>query len=663
MNGGIFTCNRVLRLLALGTLGPMSFAQADEEALRRELEELMNTKITVASKTAESPNAAPGIITAISRRELEGFAAQNLGQVLNRVVGMSLQSPDIFVKQSVVIRGQETTPYNNHILVLLNGRPMRDPITGGLNGSYWNSFPLAMVEKLEIIRGPGSVLYGSCAYSGVVNIVTRRREESGFNGVATLGAGSEGAFTQSTHATFKQGELQGILGITHFMDKGPEYSFVDYEGNAGSDHFSRHCMGTMARLEYKGFTFNAYHGNYDPKTLEPGSEIWVPNIRVQERTTHGDVGYSGDLNPKVSLSANVTFNRTEWFTGVKEGLPQASKYPLGFTYGEAFLFEQMLRFKPSETANILVGGGVEKSIWGSDKNGLVLPDNQQSFFFYTQADYRIQALKLIGGIQYNKLEKIKGNLSPRLGLVYDFTTEWGAKLQYNTAFRKGYPTEIGFNHWIFRGNPELKPELIGTLEAQVFYQGQKVQGSLTYFNSHMRDIVTRIQVPDNNPAGFQFKYMNGGVWDSRGVELDGRASLSARLFLTGSYSYQTNKNQAGIKDAALHPNSMAKLGLLYSANTWSLGIFDAWFGKPKSTTLINPGSKVVNPVPEAFHLASIKGSWTPFKGDRWGLKVAVEAENLLDKDIRYPDYPNKVVNSLIPLNKGRTYMASVSALF
>lgn len=646
-------------------LTPAAWAQEAQDDTMKELLALLNTKVTVASKSAESQNAAPGIITVVSRLEIEGFAAQNLGQVLNRVVGMALLSPDIFPNQSLVIRGQETTPYNNHVLVLLNGRPMRDPITGGLNGSFWNAFPLNMVERIEIIRGPGSVLYGSCAYSGVVNIITQKRGDEGLGGSLTLGTGSYYASRRSAQVDFRQGDLSGIVGMSQFRDQGPRESFIDYNGTPGSDQFFHHNLGVAAHLDFKGLAFSAYHGNYDPYTLEGGNEIWYPGVRSQQITTHVDLGYSMDITPKFNLGANLTYNQTDWYIGQPLPVSQ-SAFPQTFTGGDATLLELMARIKPLEGFNVVIGGGAEKASWGKDKDpatwahSLVVDGDQKSTFLYVQADFRIDPVKLIGGMQYNKIENIKGNVSPRLGVIVDITQEFGAKVLYSTAFRKGYPNETGFNHPVFQGNPDLQPETIGTLEAQVFYQNKLFQGSLTYYQSKMKDIIIRNRYLT---PSFHFKYENGGTWDYSGFEAEGRFTVSNHLLLTGSASYQTNKSEAGVTDAMLHPNLMVKAGALYHVGSWNIGLFDAYFGKPKPTTLVNPGSAVVNKEPDAYHLVSAKLSWKAYEDAKRTVKVSLESDDLLNTDVRYPDYPNKAVNSLIPLYAGRSWMASISILF
>jgi len=395
-------------------------------------------------------------------------------------------------------------------------------------------------------------------------------------------------------------------------------------------------------------------------------------VRSQQITTHVDLGYSVDLNSVFNLGANLTYNQTDWYIGERIPTPDPA-FPQTFTGGDALLLEVMTRIKPMEGLNVVLGGGGEKASWGKSKDpatwapSLVLDGDQKSTFLYAQVDYRVSMMKLIGGMQYNKLENIKGNVSPRLGVIADFTPELGAKVLYSTAFRKGYPNETGFNHPVFRGNADLQPETIGTLEAQVFYQSKAFQGSLTFYKSQMKDIITRQRFPlDSPPPGlppFYFRYLNGGTWDYSGFEAEGRYTVSSHLVLTGSASYQTNKNEAGITDATLHPNTMVKAGFLYYNGAWSLGVFDGYFGKPKSTTLVNPGSAMVNREPDAYHLVSAKLSWKGFEDGKRAVRVSLESDNLLNSDIRYPDYPNKAVNSLLPISTGRSWMASIKLIF
>lgn len=648
--------SRLSLVLALGLpLGAQT--TAEQQKLDQELLNLLNTPVSVASKKAESVNQAPGIVSVISRAELEGFAARSLGEVMSRVVGAAFLSPDVFSNQSVVLRGQENTPYNNHILVLLNGRPLRDPISGGLNGAIWNAVPLAALDHLEIIRGPGSVLYGSCAYSGVVNLVTRSTKESGLDGSVTVNGGAYGGLGQQDQVSFREGGFQGMVSASHYRDRGPTYSFTDYDGVRGEHAFDRKVSGVIANLSYRGLTLNAYQGSFQPYVLNGGTEAWDSTNYQRQLLSQMDLGYSKELNSFVTLGANLTYNKTNLTTE-----PVTSPVE---TSANALLFEGNLQLRPAEGFNILVGAGGEKASWNG--TGLLVMGDQTSSFFYTQLDYRIQAVKLIGGVQYNKLEGIQGKASPRLGVVVDFTPEFGAKVLRSSAFRKGYPLETGFNHPLFRGNLELKPELINTSEAQLFYQGKTASLTLTYYNSKTEDTIIRRVLPFATPPPglppIYLKYFNGDSWKYSGFELEGKISLSRGFMVTGSASYQTNENPAGLKDAALHPNTLVKLGALYQGEDWSLGVFDTYSGTPKPTTLVDPGSLNVNHPAEAYQWITARLTWTPWTLGRNAIKLTLDGDNLLGSAIYYPDYPNKKVNTLLPLSAGRSFSFGASFLF
>ena len=131
----------------------------------------------------------------------------------------------------------------------------------------------------------------------------------------------------------------------------------------------------------------------------------------------------------------------------------------------------------------------------------------------------------------------------------------------------------------------------------------------------------------------------------------------------GSISHQSNETEAGAEDVSLHPNTLAKFGALYQTRGWTFSLFDVYNSKPKATTSVHPDSAVVNKAPEAVHLVSAKVVWRAYDDGQRAVKLSLEGHNLLGKDIRYPDYPNKAVNSLIPLSEGRTFYVGASVVF
>lgn len=653
--------NFVLLFLMFLSLNFSLYAQEDYqiEVEVISFEELMKMAVTTASKKAESINDAPGILSVYSKKEIEGFAANNLGEILNRLAGTIFLSANVFTDNVISMRGQTTTPYNNHILILLNGRPVRDPITGGLNNAMFTSFPVNIIDHIEVIRGPGSVLYGSCAYSGVINVVTMKAEKDKSSYVLQADFGSYKAFGQQFSGTISKNDINFTFGLNHFKDDGPEFAFTDYLGVYNKANFEKEILSGFANFNYKNLNINTLLLDYKPYALAGADNNWDLDDPMDNNLhTHFflDAGYSLVLGDGLGLDMNLTYNRREWNTN--NGQEQ-----LGYSIMPELLF----KYSIGEKGNLLVGGSYSVDDYSGD---LLIDGDIWAASIYAQFDYNVsEKVKLIAGFQFNKLEGIDGNLSPRIGMVAHLNDKLGFKALYSQAFRKGYPLETSFDVIVFKGNLELKPELIDTYEGQFFYQDDRIQSSATFFFSRMSDMIIRQLFVDPSvpPLGWYLQYINKGEHDFYGFEWEGKFSLSENVMLTGSYVYQTNERDDGVEDATLHPNSYLKLGLLYQDNIYSLGIFSSYFGEPTQVSVLNKDVNNINPMPESFNLVSVKASIELLQALKvrsdYRLYLFVEGENLLDKDIRYPEYTTRGVNSLIPLREGMTLKGGLKLKF
>lgn len=620
------------------------------------LADLLNTKISVASKSEENPNDAPGIISIISRQELEGFAANNLGEILERITGTAFLSANNWRDNVVHFRGQSLTPYNNHTLILVNGRPLRDPISGGLNAAVFNTFPVEIIDRIEVIRGPGSVLYGSCAFSGVINIVTKKSDKDSVRTDITAKAGTFKTYNVMLSNVTRSKDLGFSLGVNYMKSDGPKYSFTDAVGVNSSAKFDSKNLGALMNLSYKGLTFNGFYGKYDTYALGGGNLDWIddPHSAGNHKVYFADLGYEFKIGKKASINLDVTFNRHEVDSEGSDTFKASD-----------ILFEGYTKIALTDKANLIAGMTFESEKYSGT---LLINRDLTNYTLYVQADYKINIFKLIGGVQYNKIKDIDGDLSPRIGVIANFTEEFGAKVLYSQAFRKGYPLETSFNHPVFRGNLLLKPEQIGTFEAQLFFQSKKAQLSATYYASKMWEIIgRRWHVDDTNqPFGGYLKYYNKTeelkFW---GIELEGKVSVTKNLMVTGSFNYQESKDASGKKDTTLHPNVMFKCGVLYNANNLSIGVFNSYFGKPHKVEGL-AADKVVNKEGKAYSMLSAKVSYTLKsifgENSKQKLKLFLEATNLLDEDVRYPEYTSRQINTLHPIKAGRAIMAGFTLM-
>jgi len=640
----------------------IAFAQQENLQNEMSLEEMMNIEVSTASKSDEKIQEAPGIITVISRQEIENYSARNLGDVLNRIPGFIFLSANVFADNVISIRGQSLTPYDNHILILVNGRPVRDAISGGLNQTMYTAFPLDIIDHIEVIRGPGSVLYGSCAFSGVVNIITLQNSAETLNGVkgnVSLKGGSWGAFAQNASINAKHNDFSIQAGVNHFKDKGPKFEFTDYMSVHSSANWDRDLIGTFTNIQFKNFHLNALYSSFLTYSLGGADNNWedaLAHDNNKQQAYFADAGYTFNVSEKLNFDANLTYNQHSWDQSGNVNMTASD-----------LMFELSGKFSPAENLNIIAGLVTDRDFYYGER---FINDETQTTSSYIQSDCKLfEKLKFIGGLQYNKLEGIDGNFSPRIGIISNFTANLGAKLLYSTAFRKAYPLETSFNHPVFRGNKDIKPELISTSEIQFFYNTEKIQLAVTGFYSKMSDIIIRNWITDATvlPYGGYLKYFNGGTHEFMGFEFESKTAVSNSFFVTSSFTYQENENEAGIKNASLHSNTMVKIGILYNNPKFNISVYHSYFSDPYLVSLVNGTVSTVNKEATDINLLSAKLSVDIMKlmnsQRESSLNLFIEADNLLNQDIRYPEFTSKGVNTLLPLRGGMSIYGGLNFKF
>ena len=193
--------------------------------------------IITASKKQEKIQEAPAVVTVITAEEIKDFGCDTLYDVLQRLTSVQMAGSHMLPDNISVIRGDLETHYDNHVLILINGRPFRDSISGGQNGPLYQIFPVDVIDHIEFVRGPGSVLYGSDAFQGVINIITKKPAE-GFSAELTAGGGSFGAgrakllwdIIRATLVSLLTATIlkitAGILTPKHFSRRSPLHSNI-----------------------------------------------------------------------------------------------------------------------------------------------------------------------------------------------------------------------------------------------------------------------------------------------------------------------------------------------------------------------------------------------------------------------------------------------------
>ncbi|MBF0102608.1 MAG: TonB-dependent receptor [Desulfobacterales bacterium] len=213
----------LIGIVAIGLLIPnpiFADKQADLSEGTSEVDDLLQSMneemalITIASKSKQQTiSQAPSIVTVITEQEIENSGAKTLEEVMKQVVGFDTNQSPIEPNPVVSIRGLSNIS-NASVRLLIDGHPIGNSF--GTLG-YWEGFPIDMIKKIEIIRGPGSALYGDAAMVGVVNIITKDTKNEPF---VSGGYGSFKTSRLTGQYTTQSDELEMYLFADHYQSNG-----------------------------------------------------------------------------------------------------------------------------------------------------------------------------------------------------------------------------------------------------------------------------------------------------------------------------------------------------------------------------------------------------------------------------------------------------------
>jgi len=647
----------VLLLLVLATYGtsqqtpPTQNSGANSSDLASlDLEQLMNLKVTTASLFSDKLSQAPAIMSVVTSDELRRFDGLTLNEILQRVPGLT-GSTQYFVDRSMVAaRGDQTKTDGGHILFLINGRPTREVMEGGVISDLLESFPVEILERIEIIKGPGSVLYGSNAFSAVVNLITRKADSSQVSVKAIGGAG--GAVDSTANFMYKLGALSAVGSVQlHAMpDWNTTYivppsqrdlSFAPPVPNIQDITVVDKGVGSYLGMNYKGLRFMSSFTEWQSTGFIEGT---VSGTRLTR--DFGDLGYDYKVNPRWDMSFDLTFTRTTFGEPV---------FPYVRRDADEFIAEWTNLIRLTSRDRLSAGGlfnRVEGQEWFTATDPATVDAQGRTFggAFYAQLDHQlIKDVKLIAGFQTNKIGSISLNTVPRGGVIWAPTSRTSIKALYSQAFRAPSLDETLLNNPGLGGNPNLKPEKVATFDVGAYFDGSRTQFGIDYFHSKFTDNIV------NLPGPTRAVYFNLGQVTFNGVEVEGKYYFRKDFFLQGSTLYQTNVDGTGKSNVSPVPTIGFKTGVSYeNSHQLTAGLFDVSDGP-------FPGYTAVNPLQGWHHILNGNfrydvSRYLPF-GDRAGIAAVAHANNLTNEPIWLPSGFSSV--DTVPVQQGRVLFAGL----
>lgn len=653
-------------------------AQSAVEQEKRTGDQELNQTVTAPTKRAERISATPAIISVITADEIKRMGAHDLYEVLSYVPGIDL-TETFFGYTSVSFRGILQTHYNNRSLVLLNGHPLFETYTGSY---YLEQIPLVAVERVEIVRGPGSTLYGTNAYAGVINVITKAPEDIA-GGTVQLTGGSFSTYFPS----FVIGNASKNLGwaVAGSLQHGSGYDYkvkIDEDGRNGSIDYRDNHANSLVSLKTGDLrvNFGYFEADKDKFGLVPS----LVSSRARTTTgTFGDVSFEREVASGVKLGSTVYYDRYErkerigWYPPVaalKEagvGQPGMIRYDGGDKVG----VDAHGMFNLGANTSLIAGVLHEREHSGtapfiSDTTGAVVPSagswlaNHASndTAVYVEANTQIGSkVGLVGGLRYNENSEYGGHLSPRLGLVVAATDALSFKLLYGNAFRnpnffEKYVETVN----VLWGDPNLEPEKIDTIDVGVDYMLSALHNvRLNYFYVETDDVIARSKTIPAGQGGNTKptpQYGSASGQKLSGFEAEWRGWLTEHVFHFINVSYVKGEERATGADVMFVPQYLANLGLTWRPSPgFSVAYYLHHVGE-KRGKLVTAGTPEVTTEPYTLLNVAINGELGG------GFAARLTIKNVLNSGYSYPEYIRQRIAET-PGGPGRAIYARLSYHF
>ncbi len=618
------------------------------------LEDLINIKVVTASKSSEHESSAPAVMSIVTRDDIESYGANNLHDILRRVAGVNPASGAVLRDNLVSIRGQHSGTIDRRVLILINGRPYRDGHTGGVNTNFYRSFPISSIERIEIIHGPSSILYGSSATSGVINVITRNEAHA----LVTLTGGSFDTAATEFSGAGKWERLNWNIHGKYLSSDGWPYKSIDFSGAVDEEDYAHEDRAVHFGLAYEGLSFSVFSSEVSERIFDSSLRFFWPTQRYSKHQDLFNLGYKRPLRGEWDLELNLTHNHHDRSTN--DGVVDVE--------AETSLLESTLNGPIADKVNVVLGWTYQR-LKGTDfSNADTLAKWDQVWMSaYYQVKYEpLEDLDLTLGQHYNRIDnktslggdKTFSDVSSRLAMGWEIIDPLKLKLLWSEAYRSPYGAELSFQSFLM-GNPNLEPEKVESREVQLLYQDKFWRISGSVFRAKYDDEIVIVSASPG--PGFTFE--NQGELDVGGFELEMNYSPLKSLRVSASYSMQKNKTDGVSDDEKRISENMIKFGMAYRPRPGlNVGVFNSYFSEPPAANV--SATAVENPGAEAYsHLSiNISGNLSVLNDNKAleGLTVSLFGDNLLESDAVYqPDLTATGINTF-PARAGRSWYLTFS---
>lgn len=529
---------------------PASAAEVDEAAETLEFfaEE---AQVYAAGRRAQPASQAPADVVVITADELYETGARTLADALSLLPGVQLTGHRKG-GQNVWFRGV-TSGYNDKTVLLIDGLPFKEVVYG--QHPVDEHLPLDDVQRIEVVRGPASALFGANALGGVINLVTKEPKDVPRPEVA---AGFGSWNTQSHSALWGSESERGgaVFSASYFDTKGSRHD-RDEDGNATTRRDPRRRTAGGVRLRRGDFRLSARYSEY--RISDVTNSDLKPRTH-DRRTALTGLEWNRAFGEALTLSVRGHFNYFDWpsrrrtfqadgvtLKNVQDTEERTQAAGAGLLAQARWLpgHRMLLGLEFENERGLLI----ERHTWTTTAANPApaltrftapnRPDVTNAALLFEDEWSPRPSLSLTAGVRYDRQDHYGGQYSPRAAFNVRPAADWTFKLLYGEAFRAPSFRELYVREVPAEddGNPDLRAERLRTLEALAVHRPGPWEWRLALYRNELRDFIA----PDKS----LLKYTNQGTYCIYGAEpgLRFRAVDSWDAFL--NYTLLRARDSAG----------------------------------------------------------------------------------------------------------------------
>ena len=551
-----------------------SYAQAQKDTAIKTLDEVVVT----ATKSEVKQSQTGKVVDVITQEQLQKSFGKSLGEVLNEQPGMIINGADnnLGTNQTVFTRGASSA----NTLILLDGVPLYD--ASGISSEFdLRNFALDNIERIEILKGAQSTLYGSDAVAGVINIITKKSGKKPFGVNVDLSAGSYGTYEGAVSLSGNNGHGQTFFISYNKIKSSGFSSAYDSTGKANFDKDGFNKDAFMANYGLKPFknTSVRFFGKYNNNHADLDAGAFQDDKDYTNHNNNAIAGAVIDYKLKkgfIRFQYNYNrFNRNYLDDSTDVG--GFSKYQKGKYNGTSNYAEIYTSLNLTNHLELLTGADYRQN--SSSQLYIFLPDygfpslpisadsaKTNQFSYYASLMFKEKkGFNMELGGRYNHHNIYGSNFTYSANPFYLFDKHY--KIYANLS--SGYRVPSIYQLYSEYGNKDLKPELTTSLEGGLQYFSDKINARITGFARDGRDVFYFY----TDPVTYASKYINADKQRDYGIETEAQINFSKKFAAVLNYTYVDGKiitNEVTRKDTSYfnlykRPKNVLNISLNFQA--------------------------------------------------------------------------------------------------